>query len=349
VNFSSVRDWCVRNDAPYRVVVPARMGATFMPHFGATPALCAPVPMEQPEMYVAEIPDARIVGGSETVYVGDEWLLDLAGTERGSRYVFRSAPLGAPVQTIEVGVMFQNQCGANYFHWLVEQLPRLSLLEDCLPLIVDERVLQVPQLAQALAVVSKREIIPLVEGVTYAVKRLVLPSRLAWMPPDLRCGESLEVGDLLLSQEAVAFLRKLRYPSHPKRKIYVERIPRTAPARLSNADEVKQTFISLGYESVRPSCMTFDEQRALFAEASVIASESGAGLTNMAFASPRTILICLWSSPTQVSVYADLTGHAGQRALFVAGIPGTSDLAIPEFQFPFAMDCPSLVRSVAKI
>jgi hypothetical protein len=82
---------------------------------------------------------------------------------------------------------------------------------------------------------------------------------------------------------------------------------------------LRQVFVGFGFEVVTTDGMSFDEQRAAFGEAAIVASESGAAQANMLLAPASAILVCLQAEAGSVDVYADRVGHAGQPSIFLTG------------------------------
>jgi hypothetical protein len=345
-NFCSVRDWCIRNDAPYRVVVPAKTVPFYLPRtdelgFGAS------VPLAQPEIYLAEVSGATVTGGTGVVRARDEAMLfDMACCERSERYDLgewtRPWDRAVGEVAIEAGILLQSQYAVNYSHWLIEHVARLLSLGDTdLPLLVDARAMKIPQLAEALAAATGRMVIPLGPEL-YRVEHLVIPGQVAWMPPNLRAGLDLEIGDVVISREAVQFLREtLGHPGEPRDRLFVYRQPLTAPVRLANAAEVAETFASLGFTIVRPETLSFAQERELFSTAAVVAGEGGSGLMNMLWAPTEAVMVCL-SIPAQVNFGINLVNLSGQRAISIHG-PITERLDSLPYQSKFEIS-PDAIR-----
>ena len=370
---STVRDWCQRHEAPYRVVIPAGMGRTFVPRYTEPAGLPELVPLPQPEVYLAEVPEASVIGGLGAILTDDGFaLLDPARDPRSDRYDLaqpcmphadgRGVLVDAVAladEPIKTGILLQGPAASNYYHWVVEHLSRLLVLELAdvpaeIPLLVDAQVMKVPQLADALraADVAGRRVLQLSPGVEYKVRRLLVPGPLVWAAPNLKDHLQLETGDNLVASEAVAFLRsRLASPvgsSTGRRHLYVARHGRTVGARLMNDEAVGQVFVDLGFEVVAPETMTFDEQRDIFADAAVVASETGAALTSMLLAPATATLICLQAEAWPMNVYADLVGHANQPGIFVTGVIESERPPKP-YQVKFSIDTNHLREVVGRI
>jgi capsular polysaccharide biosynthesis protein len=350
---STVKAWAESVGAPYEIAIPAGTGRAFRPDYGETPAVPQAVEMPQPEVYLAEIPGASIIGAQAIVLtqhgaalahlpfwpIADR--LDLA--ESSVPFIDARGALvdipSAATTPIPAGVLFQGFGVRNYYHWLTEFLPRLLVLERCgvpadVPLLVDKRTYGVAQLAEALRIADRagRPVVEIEPDTLYRVGRLIVPSSLAWLAPNLRDHLNLEFGDNLIAAEAIEFVRERLglpgggrpgapgTPGTPgKRRLYIARRASTSPTRLANEPQVREVFAEAGFEILHPESLTFAEQRKVFSGAAMIASESGAGLANMLLAPPSATLICLIAQEYAVNVYADVAGHAGQPALFIAG------------------------------
>jgi capsular polysaccharide biosynthesis protein len=327
---NTVKDWAERHGTPYRVVIPARLGEVFRTRDAM--GYCESIPVPQPEVYVAEIPDATIKGQDESVWADGEQLNDLAVRHAGRApftqttlppdgpWVGRSYQVSNRV-VIPEGILLTHHFAGNWFHWIVEQVSKLQFA-DGIPLIVDRGL--PPQCIQAVSGRTLIEVGPL----PYTVKRLTVIGRLVWLPPDLLPGVRVIDSDILMAAEAIAYLRNMATLSTPNVKLYVER---TGAIRLSNQAEVRAHFEAEGYVTIRPQSLTFDQQRELFGRASAIAGESGGGLTNVLFAPPECEVTIL-QTPIEWNLYANLVGFGGQKARFIDGVPVPME---PYYQAPY--------------
>jgi capsular polysaccharide biosynthesis protein len=123
-----------------------------------------------------------------------------------------------------------------------------------------------------------------------------------------------------------------------------------APVRLRNGNEVRAVFEEFGFETVSPGNMTFAEQRAVFGNASIIAGESGAAMTNIIFTPQSTPMICLQAQRWPLNVYADVCTYGGQQNMFIVGTEVYDPLqAHQTYQRPFEIDTPALRATLADI
>jgi Glycosyltransferase 61 len=186
------------------------------------------------------------------------------------------------------GVLLALPLCSNYYHWMIELLPRLQLLDEH-PELID-----LPLIVPAEAPGFLRETLRLsgylnqVQFIQRGVQRfdsLYIPSLLS--PPSHP------------SPKAVSWLREKlaawRFPGAPTkhRRIYISR--RDAPTRYAtNEDEVVEMLARFGFVAVKLSDYTVIQQIRLFSEAHIIVGLHGAGLANLAFCFPGTYVLELF-------------------------------------------------------
>jgi Glycosyltransferase 61 len=359
---STVKDWCLASGSPYRVLLPSREDVTYGPSYG-TLSFGPQNPILLHEEYVAEIPNCAVVGGFEGAFVGDHALMDILFRPRVERYYVTAAPWGPDYADttvvridphiggcIPTGILLQSWFGPSCYHWIVEHLSKLMLIEmdnipPDIPLLIDDRVLSTPSYIEMLSTITTRPIVPLAPRTRYMVGLLYFPSP-PCLPPTIRDWEvTLEPGDVPIRREAIEFLRnRLSVPGTGDRRLFIDR--QNEPTRLVNKTEVAQVFSEFGFEPIRPETLSFRRQQEMFASAAVIAGQSGAGLTNVLLAPSSASLICLQAQAWQENPYADLAGYGGQSSLFIVGdmVEGSSGQ-----QAQFTVDPASLRTTLARV
>lgn len=343
----STRDWCARHGARYEAVEQSQplsvQGVTI---FGATdkPAETATT---TPATWFAELHEVSVIGGHGLILAegGTEAIHDQAldfPPERvqiadhliyhrlDDRVLLHGARQGEA--RVEEGVWLAGKGSTNYYHWLLEYLPRLSILDrypeyDHLPLLIDAGMH--PNLLAALDRVNhkRRPLVELESGRRHALRKLVVPSSLVKMPFEYRPGARVFDDDVIIPPAAIDFLRRAFAPlmapeGSASRRIYVPR--RGAKYReLINEPEIMAFFEREGFEVVHPERLTFEEQVRVFSEAAMIAGPGGAGMTNILFAPRETVTLMLSfrddSADVPYLVFANLAQALGQAMVFVLG------------------------------
>jgi capsular polysaccharide biosynthesis protein len=249
--------------------------------------------------WAAEIKDADVLAGDRHgsifwyVATRDGWLLAdglnvhprlhvgsgverLSGLSPSGR-VLIDRPAGKECETRLFGRHILLGGVPNYYHWLMEYVPKLSVIEALMPdatsdsswIINDNNTPWQLESLSRLGVPLDR-IVTVASGVTATCDSLIVPS-------------------MMPAADTVAFLRRMLDSDRavtPGKKIYVSRLD-ADPARRRIHDE-EQLAVSLqqaGFEILIPSEMSFGAQLDAFADAEVIVGPHGAGLTNLAFAS----------------------------------------------------------------
>lgn len=197
-------------------------------------------------------------------------------------------------QKMKSGILLAMPYHNNYYHWMVEMLPRLQMIEG------DEKFKDIPIIVPKnrspkfiyesikLTGFSDRNIF-LDDGV-YHFDHLYIPSLLSLIKQP--------------SPLAIEWLSKKLVTNNQisnKRRIYVSR--RDALHRsITNEPEVEQMLSEFGFETVCLREHSLEEQVKIFQDAEIVIGSHGAGFSNIAFTPSQSILIELfqegWFSPT---------------------------------------------------
>ena len=102
------------------------------------------------------------------------------------------------------------------------------------------------------------------------------------------------------------------------KKIYVSRA-RAQTRQVINEDAVTKFLSTLGFKTVYLEEMSILEQVALFANAEVVVSPHGSGLTNLVFCSPKTKVIELFSPYYTRTDYWVISQHLGLEHFYCLG------------------------------
>jgi capsular polysaccharide biosynthesis protein len=271
---------------------------------------------ELPEVYLAKLHNVTVIEGSDLVMTDtqtalyDEIALDKEGkyelregivalihernTEKGEvtltyRKSFRRLPKRA--------IHFCKDYSYNYFHWIIEALPRMWIVEqfkelDALPLLVDSHLKSQQIESLRILTENKREIIPLQLGQGYKIKHLFYPSGLSYVHNNYDHPFAHDK-DLLVSPLAVSYLRNRFLPiinaeqNHVQgqsKKIYLSRKKLSQGQRLLNTDEIEIMLLEKGFDIIHPELLSFTDQIRLFSQAEIIVGASGSAFANLVFA-----------------------------------------------------------------
>lgn len=193
----------------------------------------------------------------------------------------------------------------NYYHWFVDNLARLFLIERFHPLVKIDQVL-VPPLKydfhwDSLAAFGfdRSRIVEL-----QTLECLQFESLIATSPP--RGKGSAIVPAWLIDRYNETLLAKAdETQSVSGNRVYISR--RDAPSRMfANENEVCHFMESSGFDIVELTPLNLWEKIAVFRDADLIVSQTGAGLTNLMFCHPNVKVLELVDERFVYPSYASL-------------------------------------------
>jgi capsular polysaccharide biosynthesis protein len=221
-------------------------------------------------------------------------------------------------------VSLVGEAHTNYYHWLLETLPRLRFVREwggayewlyvCHKHQFHREGLSLFGCDGAQIIDSSR--IPFLQADTLLVPRF-LQQREPWVIPWLR----------ELTREAILASVTKELP----RRLYISRRKATS-RKVVNEPELLGLLNAAGFVAVDLEDCSWMEQVALFQRAEAIAGPHGAGLANVIFCSPGTLIMELMPEPYPFHLYEELSlnGKLDYRRvevdLLTPGEPGASDM-----------------------
>lgn len=282
---------------------------------------------QAPPVFLAGLPDASVLTEACTVASADNHLLadsfweDFLVGETGLQHhlLLPRATRHLRGGYAVLGILWWK----GYYHWLLDVLPRLAVLERFeelrdVPLIVPPGMSAGQRESLRLLGIAPERLVEF-DGGRWTVERLYFPSPLA--------------GTGNPSPHAVGWLRE-RFSSalglhdgRPWRRLYVSR--RDAPSRrVVNEEEIAPLLSSRGFELVCPGSLSFAEQARLFSEAAVVVGPHGAGLTNLVFTRPGATVVEVFPEHYANGCYWALANVCGHRYGFMVGAQRDDDVRV---------------------
>lgn len=204
----------------------------------------------------------------------------------------------------------------NYYHWLLDEVPRLSLVIDSdrhkdAPILVDVNAAQWQiELLHRLGIEHSR-----LRAVDFSeplgVNSLIVPSRLSTA--------------MVAHPDAVLFMRDRLVPNAKTlkakagKRLYLKR-SEGSPRSMLNEGRVLEKFNRAGFSFVDTGRMTLDEQIELLSDAEVIAGPGGAAFTNALFAPRDAKIIMLSSTNVTCHTFTSISAALGQQSWIINGI-----------------------------
>lgn len=259
-----------------------------------------------PRTFVARLDDVRVLGSIGQVLTSDGTLLtDIT-------YETPTAPYKDRVWT-ELGTLHDRDdhlsdtaCllashygGFNYFHYLLESLPRVDLVRRAgIDFDAIDHFLVNPFEFESLrgglesVGVPLNRIVPIDAQTVYHVDHLIAPSTLR------------ATGHMRKS--VVAWLRENFAPSTPApdapARLYLGRDDASS-RHITNQSEIQERVLSpLGFECLSWGQRSIQAQAALFSNADVVVGPSGAAMSNLVFCKPGTRVL-LFHPHTYIARY----------------------------------------------
>ena len=238
--------------------------------------------------------------------------------ERAEHSIFEQENI-APVEKITGRVaLLSSLAGHVYYHWMFDILPRLELLrrsdlkfKEIDWFVVNSLSKPYQQETLNLLGIAQDKIIESDRHSHIQASELIVPSfpgYLDWVP-----------------EGTIKFLRETFLPqinsnqnNQNHSKIYVSRA-RAKNRRLVNEMEVSQLLTKLGFVTVFLEEMSFLEQVKTFANAKMIVSPHGSGLTNLVFCSPHTQVVELFSPNYIRTDYWMISQQLDLRHYYIVG------------------------------
>ncbi|MEM6342868.1 MAG: glycosyltransferase family 61 protein [Bacteroidota bacterium] len=269
------------------------------------------------EGFVIGLPNARVWGEGNIITKNNELILEVSGTfldnkdaylrhGKNSKYISNSFPKLPVVKKLKgKSVVLAAHAGSGYYHWLIEVLPRLYLLEKA---GIDFNSID-HFIVNSLVPGFVRETlemlgIPLKKVVETHWKPHILAEEL--IVPSL-VGNFFEVPKWTSKFFGSRFKRYIK-PRVEGKKVYISRKD-AGHRRIVNEDDVTAFLESEGFETYIFETMSMQEKIEILSQASVVLSPHGAGLANIVFCHPGVPVVEL----THFSLMASACWNIGDN------------------------------------
>lgn len=277
-----------------------------------------------PPVYLACIAGARIVGTDGLVISPDDRVFE--DSDWGQEWVRESAVMQAlrlPKMVRQPGsyVTLLARWAWEYYHWVLDILPRLSILEKHGGIgehryIVPKGLRSFQRESLEILGVPGDHLVEF-DSTHWEIEHLYFPSFVGRTgnPPAWAC-EWLR--SRLMTSTA----------QNRHRRLYMSR-RQAHSRRVANEDQLLETLPRWGFEIVLSENLSFAEQMELFSQAELVMGPHGAGLTNVLFSEDITLVE--FFEPTYVNAcYYALCNSMGHEYWYLIGDRrNDSDIEVP--------------------
>lgn len=340
---------------------------------GQGPTFDREEPFRSLDRYVVKLQNAAIIGGTRYVLVGDQSIYhdEIANnlddesvaikhrkSKRLSEHCVSTEVDGRYENRIKRGIHLMCEHDYNYFHFVIEVLPRLILLEqvreadDC-PLLISGGLH--PNLRQLLALADKsgRPTRQLRRDVVHTVDCLYHPSDVSQVldvyTRPMRAEETRIPAEILrrVRERILDRLGFVTQTAH--RYIYVRR--GRGLRQLVNEDAVESALADLGFEILTVNGLSVETQIKIFRGAKVIVAPTGAAVTNILWCQPGTKVVVLASDNpfSQLRIWQQLARVSDVHIQCLLG-PRTGNIdELPEVHDDYEIPIDLLLREVKDV
>jgi capsular polysaccharide biosynthesis protein len=241
------------------------------------------------------------------------------GSAEQSGYALVRSREPAP-EVIDEGILLAGRNDSNWFHWLIEYLPRVleipEELDNSIPLLVTNRT---PASGfEALSALTSRRLLTIDPNFAQRVEKLhvVAPPVQVLDTTKVPWSDGLSVNP----EPLVAMRRAFGITTHspPTRRVFLNRNSRHRG--LVNEQELAVIAERHGLETVDPGALDFASQVALFSSAELLVGASGAVMANYLLLSAESRVIGMTSRGLSDFVLpAAIAAIAGASFTYVTG------------------------------
>ncbi len=337
----------VKNKATERTgLIKASVVKTIAPHFISSVKMASKksdYPSERyPEIYVATIVEATVIGGSNLSIVNNEIIshdllaisTDLTPEERHFRINCHGniCRLTSKIMTKKQGKLaeaasFVDAVSCNYAHWMTEVLPRIvsfcsSSQYSHVPILVDDKLHQ-NIMATLEMVVGRRTVYLLPMNHIVKIDKLYVTSVAGYISYEQRYKYIQASSEGKFNANAmrlvVSLLKPLNNKKRTPQRIYLRRF--SGYRNLTNQNEIEALLTRHRFTIVDPAKLSFLEQVNYFSKAKVIIGPTGASFANLIFCNKKVNLAILVNKDKNMiyKYWVNLASIMGIQVNYITG------------------------------
>jgi hypothetical protein len=301
------------------------------------------------------LPKARVTGREGVVVSRDnrvirEFIFPPRAGAWSELSCFLEPNMKKPVKAVGWYATINYATSYNYFHWMLECLPRMSLLEKFVPIldgvVISENILPFHRDSMALLGIQGAKLIPCSPTLNVEFENLFVPKYFARDNPPRWLHTWYKEKFLGPEMESLA--------ARPRQKLYITRSD-AGTRRCENDDEIYGLLAEHGFRRVALAGLPFIEQARLFFCADTIVAHHGAGLANLVFCRPDTKLLEIFSKYWLAPCFFALAHSIGieydhviaERDTTPEYVPGADETVLDSQKaHSYTVHMPSLVEKV---
>ena len=269
--------------------------------------------------YLFELGDIDFWGryGGSVTTADDKLLADLSPEVWGveNHPIFSQLRRPKPQHlTARTAIAVTPEASRNYYHWIIDLLPRLALIKSATEsfdsfaqILVNGSRAPYEQASMNALGVPGEKIRYVDANDRFQIENATIPS--------------MDHFSKTIAPWKIKFLRTLgeSIPARSRitsKRIYISR-RRAAVRRVLNEKDFERILRNAGFVSIEIESLSWPEQVALFSNAEVILAPHGAALVNAAFGEPETLIAEIGTRAGYKEFYLRLAASTGLRYRFV--------------------------------
>lgn len=287
-------------------------------------------------------------------FVAGRWTHEIGSVSNFNNVVIKKYE---QTQNYRAAIHLISRADENWFHWLIENLPRLLLvpknLPDNVPILVSDRLSS--RSLETLSLLTNRSLIKVASGTQIEIDTLYLPGPVIYHPDSSEIDwekRSIVNVDLILQLRNLVF-DKLNVQPKMEQNYFLVR--NSQHRRLLNQTKISKILESkFNFKTIDPSTLDFIEQVKLFSTAKLIVFAGGAAMANLIFVPNNSKVIVLTSKELHDFIMPAILGSIANAQVF--SILGKSSLqkndyksAQDKFHADFKIDMRSILRLLRRI
>lgn len=287
-------------------------------------------------------------------FVAGRWTHEIGSVSNFNNVVIKKYE---QTQNYRAAIHLISRADENWFHWLIENLPRLLLvpknLPDNVPILVSDRLSS--RSLETLSLLTNRSLIKVASGTQIEIDTLYLPGPVIYHPDSSEIDwekRSIVNVDLILQLRNLVFDKLNIQPKMEQNYFFVRN---SQHRRLLNQTKISKILENrFNFKAIDPSTLDFIEQVKLFSTAKLIVFAGGAAMANLIFVPNNSKVIVLTSKELHDFIMPAILGSIANAQVF--SILGKSSLqkndyksAQDKFHADFKIGMRSILRLLRRI
>lgn len=224
---------------------------------------------------------------------------------------------------VEEALILTSRADSNWFHWLIETLPKLfgadQVLDKRVPILINTRVPESGK--ELLRRITDREIIEVEADKMVLIRKAYVPGPVIYLPDALEIITSARYSAVNFSALQELRSRVLSIiPTSDQHEIRTFLKRSTGSRGVTNAKSLEKYLASRGFDVVDPVKLDLDNQLSRYLRSRVLITPGGAAMSNFIFLpSEANVAVLVGKENSHFAIPAILARVAGANIEIISG------------------------------